>query len=116
MAFRSASVPGFGIRNMAQLQSYERSLIVAEESKDPVPGAFAQHVDDQWSFGTIVAVGEGMTTVLWSKQPWVLNVVRQDIKAVTRRLTTTWSMDDEPNFIAGALTGIIMCKTTPLEK
>lgn len=85
---------------MSQLQQLTTRDIWCPDEGSAEPGKFVKHIADDKSYGMIVARVDDQVSVLWSKQPNLIphvdiKVQTVDIKATSRKLKATWSVEHE---------------------
>lgn len=98
---------------MSTLQTHDlKDVCAIEHGKDESPGNLVRHVEDERSFGTVVALdprrqgleNQPQVTVLWAKEPHLIKVEKFDIKAPSRPLRAKWSVaKEEPTIYGGDL-------------
>lgn len=97
---------------MSVLKTHDLEDIVAvTPGGDESPGNMVRHVDDKASFGTVVAHDprkqgfsqQPQVTVLWSREPVLVNVSVQQINSKPRPLRAKWSVSkEEPTIYGGS--------------
>lgn len=97
---------------MSTLKTHDLEDIVAvTPGGDESPGNLVRHVKDEHSFGTVVAhdprpqgfANQPQVTVLWSKEPILVNISTQQINAKSKMLKAKWSVSKEEPTIYGDL-------------
>lgn len=100
---------------MSTLKTHDLEDIVAVvKDSDESPGNLVKHVDDKNSLGTVVAYDprpqgfskQPQVTVLWSKEPLLIQVQSTPINAQSRVLRARWQAEEAQDFNAyGAMSG-----------
>ena len=88
---------------MSQLQTHDlKDICAVEHGKDESPGNLVRHVEDKNSFGTVVALdprkqgfeNQPQVTVLWAKEPKLIQIQSVPINAQSRVLRAKWSVEE----------------------
>ena len=96
---------------MSQLQTHDlKDIVAVTPGGDESPGNLVRHVDDKDSFGTVVALdprrqgleNQPQVTVLWTKDPRLVQVQSVPINAPSRPLRAKWSVAKEEPTIYGS--------------
>ena len=89
---------------MSQLQTHDlKDICAIEAGKDESPGNLVRHVEDERSFGTVVAYdprkqgfeNQPQVTVLWAKEPIIVQVQSVPINAQSRVLRAKWQVEEQ---------------------
>jgi hypothetical protein len=93
---------------MSNLRTHDLEDIVAVTAGgDESPGNLVRHVDDKSSLGTVVAPAprqrgfsrQPQVTVLWAREPIIVNISTQRINAKPRPMRAAWTMSQETKYV-----------------
>lgn len=96
---------------MSQLQTHDlKDIVAVTPGGDESPGNLVRHVDDKNSFGTVVALdprkqgfeNQPQVTVLWTKDPRLVQVQSVPITTPSRPLRAKWSVREDAPIYGGS--------------
>ena len=110
---------------MSTLKTHDLEDIVAvTPGGDESPGNFVRHVEDKNSLGTVVAHDprpqgfskQAQVTVLWSREPLLIQVQSVPINAQSRVLRARWQAEQAEDLNAyGSMSGRVISPRTELK-